>query len=510
MSLGSHLGDLTEPLTGRSWNHDEVLRRVIAHRLLWRARRSRGDRVFILYGNNLEFFVELLAIWHLGASLVPIDARLTTFEIENLARAVKPRLMLVNRAADPVLVAGLAALAVEIINTTEPDSAASGPFESNSFASKIRLDDEALILFTSGSTGTPKGVVHTHRSLRARWMALGQCLAIEPYRRTLCLLPTHFGHGLICNSLFPWLSGQHLFIVPPFSTDVLMRLGAIIDEYKITFLSSVPSMWGLALKASKPPQARTLNRIHCGSAPLSAHLWKQIQEWGNTDEVFNAYGITETGSWVAGTSLGEFVPEDGLVGVPWGAVIRILKSPESSAPFQIVDDTKADETGYIWINTPGLMQGYFGQQELTDEVVSGGWFLTGDLGLLDERGRLYLRGREREEINKGGTKIYPQDIDIVVERFERTREVCAFSVADPSYGQNVAMAVVLSDQEAPTIQALHGWMKRHLAEYKMPVRWYLLDSLPYNARGKINRSRVQECCAQLAPLDLQKNLRARL
>lgn len=341
-------------------------------------------------------------------------------------------------------------------------------------------------------------------------MALRQCLGVEPYRRTLCLLPTHFGHGLICNSLFPWLSGNDLFIVQPFSIDALMRLGSIIDEYKVTFLSSVPSMWGLALKASKPPRPRTLKRIHCGSAPLSAHLWKQIQEWGSTEEVFNVYGITETGSWVAGTSPGEFVPEDGLVGVPWGAVIRILKSPESSAPFQMVDDCKADETGYIWINTPALMQGYYGQQELTDEVVSGGWFLTGDVGLLDERGRLFLKGREREEINKGGTKIYPADIDTVVGGFERTREVCAFAIADPSYGQNVAMAVVLSEPDAPTIQALHDWMKRHLAEYKMPVRWYVLDSLPYNARGKINRSRVQESCAQQVPLDLKKILQTRL
>lgn len=124
MFLGSHLGNLTEPLTGRSCNRDEVFRRVIA-RIGYYGEQgvSQGDRVFVLYGNNLEFFIDLLAVWHLGASLVPIDARLTPFEIENLARAVKPRLMLMDRAADPVLVAGLAASAVEIINTTEPDGA---------------------------------------------------------------------------------------------------------------------------------------------------------------------------------------------------------------------------------------------------------------------------------------------------------------------------------------------------------------------------------------------------
>ncbi len=83
-------------------------------------------------------------------------------------------------------------------------------------------------------------------------------------------------------------------------------------------------MWGLTLKGSKPPQGKSLQRIHCGSAPLSAHLWRQIQQWSGIGAVYNAYGITETGSWVAGTSMEDFEPEDGLVGVPCAAVIKII------------------------------------------------------------------------------------------------------------------------------------------------------------------------------------------
>src|SRR5262249_36257686 len=109
-----------------------------------------------------------------------------------------------------------------------------------------RLDDDALILFTSGTTGQPKGVVHTHRSLLARWTSLRHHLGTKASARTLCLLPTHFGHGLICNCLYPWLAGNDLYILPPFKPDVISQLGGVIDDHRITFMSSVPSVWRIA------------------------------------------------------------------------------------------------------------------------------------------------------------------------------------------------------------------------------------------------------------------------
>ena len=101
-------------------------------------------------------------------------------------------------------------------------------------------------------------------------IALAERLGTRAFTRTLCLLPTHFGHGLICNCLFPWLAGRDLFITQPFRPEIIMRLGPLLDEYRITFMSSVPSVWRLALKLGKRPGAGTLERVHCGSAPLSA------------------------------------------------------------------------------------------------------------------------------------------------------------------------------------------------------------------------------------------------
>jgi len=210
---------------------------------------------------------------------------------------------------------------------------------------------------------------------------------------------------------------------------------------------------------------------------------------------------------VAGTTVPDFTPADGLIGEPWKALVRVLKTASTEVPPGLAQECAPDEPGYIWINTPALMQGYLGRDDLTRQTVSHGWFMTGDIGFVDGRGWLYLRGREREEINKGGTKVYPGDIDTVVERFEGTIDVCSFGYDDPLYGQNVGLAVVLKETSDETIRRLYSWVKQHLAEHRIPVRWYIVNAIPRTSRGKVNRDRVAEECSRLTPVDLRQLLR---
>jgi acyl-CoA synthetase (AMP-forming)/AMP-acid ligase II len=215
MFVDLEVGNLCEPGTGRAWDRKEIHSQFWHRIALLRANGLSGkDRVLIHYGNRLEFFVDLMAIWSLGGCAIPVDSRLTPFEVATIAAAARPRLSLWHESADQPTAGALENLGVRMVQTGGASEDRRKVDISGTLTSQFDLDQPALILFTSGTTGKPKGVVHTHRTLRARWISLRENLDLANFRRSLCLLPTHFGHGLICNCLFPWLSGQDLFILP--------------------------------------------------------------------------------------------------------------------------------------------------------------------------------------------------------------------------------------------------------------------------------------------------------
>ena len=229
---------------------------------------GRGDRVIIAHGGTPSFFADLLAVWHLGAAAVCANPALTAGEFENIAAFTGACAVLDGEAGN----ANLGGLDAPVLRLAREKAAGDAPDDSG------EPGDEALILLTSGTTGEPKGLVHTFASLRARLARNRRHIGDETLARSLCVLPTYFGHGLIGNCLTPLAAGQDLFLATGMDMRRMARLGAMPDEYGISFMSSVPSLWKIALKLSGPPRGGGLARVQIGSAPLSADSWRSVIE----------------------------------------------------------------------------------------------------------------------------------------------------------------------------------------------------------------------------------------
>jgi len=433
----------------------EVARR--AERLS-KMRLGRGQIVAITHGASAPFFADLFATWTTGAAAACLDSALTAAERETVLDFLKPAARLTGNPDAPI----------EPLN--ERASAQASPSEP---------DDPALILFTSGTTGAPKGVVLSFRALFARMAHNRSAIGDNPLARTLVTLPTHFGHGLIGNALTPLLAGGDIVLHPP-GLALAQNLGRIIDDRRISFMSSVPAFWRMALKFSAPPRLESLLRVHVGSAPLPSRLWSEIASWSHA-EVVNCYGMTETANWIAGASSATAIA-DGLVGRMWGGVAAV-------ADDQGIVHTTGE--GEIVVRPPSLMSGYLHRPDLTAAAIRDGWYHTGDYGIVDERGEIRLAGRIKDEINRAGFKVQPGEIDTLLERHPSVAEACTFAIADPVSGEAVAVAIKLAAGARETPETLRAWCSTRLRREAIPERWFFVTEIPRTERGKVSRDAIR-------------------
>ncbi len=275
---------------------------------------------------------------------------------------------------------------------------------------------------------------------------------------------------------------------------LINNLGAIIDEQHITFMSSVPSLWRLALTCSPRPAGHSLLRVHVGSAPLSAALWSEIAAWSDA-EVVNCYGITETANWIGGASSREDTVADGLVGKMWGGDAGVMDDGGS---------IRDKGTGEIVIKSSCLMSGYYKRPDLTAAAFSDGWFRTGDQGRIDETRRIWVTGRIKDEINRGGFKVQPAEIDALLESHPSVAEACVFGIPDPMGGEAIAAAIRLENGERASPLSLQSWCSERLRRAAVPEHWFIVPEIPRTARGKVSRDVVRRMLTENTNTDTRR------
>jgi acyl-CoA synthetase (AMP-forming)/AMP-acid ligase II len=450
---------------------------------------GRGDRVGMAIPNGISTIVTFLAASAAGTA-APLNPGYKEDEFRFYLDDTNAKVLLLP--PDGLEEARQAAGAVPIL-TVETSPAGVVSIREVSHRAPVtapRLDDVALILHTSGSTGRPKRVPLSHANLTISAQNVARSYQLTADDVSLCVMPLFHVHGLVASTLATLSTGGTVVVPAKFSPLSFWR---VAQESGATWYSAVPTIHQLLLARVKPGDpppagAEKLRFIRSCSASLPPQVMHDLESAFGAP-VLEAYGMTEAAHQMASNPL------------PPGARLPGSVGPGTDVGITIRDDQGREmppgQRGEVCIHGPNVIAGYENNPEANATAFfEGGWFRTGDQGVLDADGYLTLVGRLKELINRGGEKISPREIDEVLLTHPSVAEAVCFGVPHQTWGEEVAAAVVLREPVAET--DLHAFCKERLAEFKRPKQIHITEVIPRTATGKIQRRVVAQAFAQKA------------
>ena len=442
-----------------------------------------GDRVAILGINSIDWVVAFLATLEFGAVAVPLNHRLGRAELAHQLELVRARVLL-HDAALSELASRSAGTAIS--RTLDRDSrdrrsiwlAPSVPGRN----APLAADAPALISFTSGSTGRPKGALISHRALTVAANAYARVLGTTEADSTLVLVPLFHNTGFCDQVAHMLLVGGSIDLLPEFgktmARDALLRRPA-------SYLIAVPGI--LRLLALSPDADRVFRacRIACyGGSPMPAAWIDELAAAWPALRLYNCYGLTEFTSVSHILEPSDLAEHQGSVGRPVPGVEQQIVDADGRA-------LPAGTAGQLMLAGPSRMSRYWAAPERTREVLRGRWLMTGDVGSLTDDGHLRVLGRASEVINRGGEKISPLQVEAAISLDPNVADVAVLGAPHPIFGERVVAFVSLRDSTELDEPAVRTALHESIADYAIPERFFVLDELPRNAAGKIDRHELR-------------------
>ena len=345
----------------------------------------------------------------------------------------------------------------------------------------INPDDHALLMYTSGTTGKPKGVVHSHSSLLAGGWTTAVAHALSGDDRGFCVLPIYHINGLCVTVMGALVSGGSLVMVSKFSAS---NFWTQVAEGKATWFSVVPTIISHLLHGAANPQTET--RLRFGRSASSALAVETQSAFENRFGVpiIETMGLTETAAQILSNPLPPGVRKIGSPGVGFGSDVQIMTADLTEAP--------RGTEGEIAVRGPNVMLEYLSNPEATAATFSGDWLRTGDLGRMDDDGYVFVTGRLKELIIKGGENIAPREIDEVLYSHNDIIEAAAFARPCTQYGERVEAAVAVCEGSTLAEADLLSLCSQRLGAFKSPDRIHFMKELPKGPSGKIQRLKLSE------------------
>lgn len=341
-------------------------------------------------------------------------------------------------------------------------------------------EDLALLQYTGGTTGPAKGVMLTHRNLVVNTM---QCIHwtynITPGKeKGLAVLPFFHVYGMTVSMNFSIMNGNTTVILPKFEPKDVLKT---IEKQKITLFPGAPTMYVALINdpSIKDYDLSSVKACLSGAAPLPLEVQQKFEKLTN-GKLVEGYGLTETSPVAISTPIwGK--RKTGSIGIPWPDTEAAVISAETGEP------TEIGEVGEIAIRGPQVMKGYWNRPEETAKVFKDDWFMTGDMGYMDEEGYFYIVDRKKDMIIAGGFNIYPREIEEVLYEHEDIQEAVIIGVPDEYRGETVKAFIVLKEGRKVSEKELNEYCRKHLAAFKVPRLYEFRDELPKTLVGKILR-----------------------
>ena len=442
-----------------------------------------GDRIALVLPNSAETIVLFLAAATTGTA-APLNPAYKENEFRFYLEDTEARALVVPpgggdaaRRARPA-----SCLLIEASIDASGRIALDGAPETDPGASPGAVDDDvALVLHTSGTTSRPKQVPLRQRNLHASALNIAATYDLAPDDVAMCVMPLFHIHGLMASTMATFCAGGAVVVPPAFDA---MTFWPAVKEHGATWYSAVPTMHQMLLlrnRGERPPGAETLRFIRSSSSALSPETMRQLESRFGAP-VLEAYGMTEASHQMASNPLPPRERRPGTVGLQTGIRIAVMDEAGRLVP--------GGHRGEVVIQGSTVLDGYANNPEANASSFTDGWFRTGDQGFLDADGYLSLVGRLKEMINRGGEKIAPREVDDVLLQHPAVAEAVAFGSPHPTWGEEVAAAVVL--RQPATEKELIAFARERLSDHKVPRKLFIVEQIPRTATGKIQRRSVAE------------------
>jgi len=446
---------------------------------------ERNDRVAIVLPNGPEMATAFLTI-ACGATCAPLNPTYRAEEFEFYLSDLNARALVITAGTDSPSREVARKLNIPVLEL-ERSKTEAGIFE---LKGKVRAvsgcdvtyataDDTALVLHTSGTTSRPKIVPLSNANVCTSGHNVALTLALTDRDRCLNVMPLFHIHGLIAAVAASATVGAATFCSPGFDAD---KFFGWMDSFEPTWYTAVPTIHQAVLARAAAHreiiERRPLRLIRSSSASLPPSVMAEL-ETVFTTQVIEAYGMTEAAHQMASNPLAPRPRKPGSVGVAAGPDVAIMDDAGNLL--------NPGETGEIVIRGPNVTAGYENNQKGNQGAFTDGWFRTGDQGRFDADGYLFLTGRLKEIINRGGEKIAPREVDDVIAQHPAVAQVVTFAVQHPTLGEEVAAAVVLRAGAKATEPEIRNFAATQLADFKVPKQVLFLDEIPKGATGKLQR-----------------------